>query len=71
MTLIIYGGDRAIVENQLACEHHGEWSNVSIDFISRYNKCKKCFALLRDVKDWNEYLKLERLAEENRLENRV
>jgi len=74
--MIIYIGDKEIVLKQLACEH--EFSDVCIDDISRFKKCKQCFVADRDVtsveqyfkfiEDANEYLKDEKteLTEENK-----
>lgn len=56
--MIIYGGDKETVEKQFKCNH--KFHGPCIDSISRYYKCTKCFCLDRDVKDYKEYLKLEK-----------
>ncbi len=47
MSIILYGGDRPLVEKQLACPHR--WGGCCMDDISRYNKCLDCFAIERDL----------------------
>jgi hypothetical protein len=58
MSVIIYGGDKKIVEKQLKCSH--DWHGPCIDNTSRYYKCLNCFCLKRDVKSHDEYLVLSR-----------
>jgi len=47
--IIIYGGTKKQIEQQLDCNH--EWSDPCVDFKSRYVKCKKCFCIQRDMSE--------------------
>lgn len=58
MSIIIYGGDKSIVEKQLYCHH--DWHGPCIDDRKRYFKCKKCFALDVDCSSYEEYVRNER-----------
>lgn len=53
-TVLIYGGTKEQVEQQMVCAH--KWHGPCIDEMSRYNKCLKCFVLQRDM-DKEEYYK--------------
>jgi hypothetical protein len=56
--MIIYGGVKERVIQQLACDH--DWHGPCIDEVSRYFKCKKCFCLDRDCETEEEYYRLVR-----------
>jgi len=58
MSVILYGGDRSLVEKQLACPHR--WHGPCMDRISRYNKCLDCFAIERDLASWEEFMGVSR-----------
>lgn len=60
MSFIVYGGDRKIIEKQLACEH--KWHGPCRDGVSHYNKCLLCFATERGLGSWEEYLDAEKGA---------
>lgn len=49
---IFYGGIKEKVKQQLICQH--DWHGPCVDRISRYFKCKICFAIDRDCAE-NEY----------------
>lgn len=51
--IIIYGGTKRQIIKQQLCNH--EWSEVCIDNRSRYNKCKKCFCIRRDMTEQEYY----------------
>jgi len=56
MSIIIYGGVKERVEQQLKCGH--DWYNkgeASIDEVSRFRKCSKCFCYERDLESEKEY----------------
>jgi hypothetical protein len=62
--IVTYGGTKEEVEKQLVCEHH--WHGPCIDWISRFNKCKICYAVERDMTE--EQFKEHRLNNFTRLE---
>ena len=47
METLIYGMTPIEIKFQKMCEH--EWMGHYIDSVSRYSKCKKCFAVVRDI----------------------
>ena len=53
MSIILYGGDKSLVEKQLKCKH--QWHGPCIDNVSRYYKCTKCFCLERDLNSLDAY----------------
>ena len=56
MSIVIYGGVKCRVEQQLSCDH--EWHGPCIDSVSRYYKCTKCFCLERDCVNEEDYNRL-------------
>ena len=61
MTTVIYGGTKHQVLEQLECDH--DWDAPYIDLISRYIKCKKCFAIDRDCTESQYYQRLSETKE--------
>lgn len=61
--MIIYGGSKRQVEQQLECDH--EWHGPCRDLVSRFNQCLKCKCFDYDVDSEAEYYALLKEAQEH------
>lgn len=61
--IILYGGIKKQVEEQLKCNH--DWHDPCIDSISRYFKCTKCFAMERDCTLEEYYERMNKICNYN------
>lgn len=69
MAIIIYGGSLEEVQRQKECKH--DWHGPCIDDISRYNKCKICFCVERDMRAKQYIEENQRDGEEIAIQNIV
>ena len=53
--MIIYGGNKEIINKQLSCSHSHNWTGPYIDKISRYWSCSKCYCHDRDIGTYEQY----------------